>query len=275
MERGDASAWQQDEVWCQWKVQVQSLRLALQSKSSDSHVRSLITECMTLYKAICTVPPTTDSLLASISGHNSSLLETAFMWIGGWRPTSAITLAYSKMGVNVRKLDGHVDSITPSCLLSKTQLAAMDVLHKHTCQAEMEITSHLASLQMLVADQNMTEAFGIGDSSSNPKSIVRGQRLMDTKLASLRTLYMQANGLRLQTLQELQILLTPTQAAQCAVAAFELVFALKMLGTVSAFKMLPRHDVLSMAPMSTTAPNSGCGSATHVHIQDEPSTSNL
>eukprot|EP00250_Pteridium_aquilinum_P016308 c23041_g1_i1 orf=389-1159(-) len=233
----DASSWQQGKVWCDWKAHVQSLRLALQSKSPDSHIRQLISECMAFYKATYSIPPTTDSLLATISGRNSSLLEASFMWLGGWRPSSAITLAYSKMGVSVGKPDELGVSITSSCVLSRTQLAAMEVLCEQTRQAETEISSSLACLQMLVADQNMTEALGIGSSPSSPRRVGQAQRLMDNKLVSLRTLYMQANGLRLQTLQELHSLLTPTQAAHCAVAAFEVAYAVRNLGATPPYKM--------------------------------------
>lgn len=233
----NACAWQQDQMWCEWKAHVQTLRHALQYKISDLQIQQLINECMALYRATCTAPPSMDNLLASISGQNSSLLEAAFMWLGGWRPTSAITLAYSKMGLSVGKSDGLADLITQSCMLSKAQLAAMEALQEQTRIAETEISGALASLQMLVADQNMAEAIGIGN-PSNPRSICDAQRLMENKLASLHTLYMQATRLRLQTLQELQNLLTPMQAAQCVVAAFELAYAMRRLGTTPPFRMV-------------------------------------
>ncbi|MCO5561198.1 hypothetical protein L7F22_014819 [Adiantum nelumboides] len=240
----------QKSAWAEWKKLVQSLRLALESEASASQLRQLLNECMALYRTTCLVPPATDDLLASISGRNSSQLEAAFMWVGDWRPSSAITLVYSKMGVCVGKSDGLASSITPSCMLSIAQLSTMEVLREETSRAEAELSSSLASIQMLLADQNMAEAFGIGTPPSGIQALssnseaVGVQHLMDSKLASLRTLYMQANGLRLQTLQELQNLLTPIQAAQCVVAAFELSYALKNLEDAPALKRSDQSDLV-------------------------------
>ncbi|KAI5084023.1 hypothetical protein GOP47_0000192 [Adiantum capillus-veneris] len=181
----DSSTLQRDEVWCDWKKLVQSLRLALESKSCDSQLRQLVNECMALYRASCTIPPTTDNILASISGRHSSQLEAAFMWLGAWRPSSAITLVYSKTGDTMGKCDGLESSTPPPCMLSESQISIMEALREHTCRAEVEISSSLASVQMLLADQNMTEAFGIGSpldgmqATLSDSEDVEAQRLMN------------------------------------------------------------------------------------------------
>lgn len=53
---------------------------------------------------------------------------------------------------------------------------------------------------------------------------------MEPKLSGLRDLLVEAEKLRLQTLQELFAVLSPTQAAQYMVAAIEMTYAVRKLG---------------------------------------------
>lgn len=88
------------------------------------------------------------------SGANVTRLESAFMWIGGWRPTSALVLVYSLMGIDIENalesvhLGRDVAEGSTASLLSTRQLAVMHSLQKHTQHAEMRISKKLTVLQV-------------------------------------------------------------------------------------------------------------------------------
>lgn len=84
---------------------------------------------------------------------------------------------------------------------------------------------------MLVADQSIAEALKRGDFSICTKDLCNGLDFMKSKLVALKSLFVQANQLRLQTLQDFMGLLNPVQSAQCSISAFELVYSMKALGS--------------------------------------------
>jgi hypothetical protein len=84
---------------------------------------------------------------------------------------------------------------------------------------------------MLLADQQMARVMTAEPPPSdtlNDLSELKGA--MESKLAGLRDLLIEAEKIRLQTLREMYQVLTPTQAAQYTVATFEMEIALRKLG---------------------------------------------
>ncbi|KAG0628855.1 hypothetical protein M758_1G057200 [Ceratodon purpureus] len=159
--------------------------------------------------------------------------EAGLMWMGGWRPTTGIVLAYSLMGIQMEsELQRLLEGITlPSmAALSAKQLARLNVIQQHTSTSEDEISNRLAVLQMLVADQQMTRATTADPPPSESFNIAEVREAMEPKLAGLRDIFIEAEKLRLRTLQELFVVLSPIQAAQYTVAALEMVKAIHMLG---------------------------------------------
>lgn len=156
------------------------------------------------------------------------------MWMGRWRPTTAVVLVYSTMGVDfegsakeTQKMSKHVrDTI----LLSERQLSGLSALRKHAHQTESDLSQQLATLQMLLVEQNTVAALHLGEAEEGVSDLSNFQQLIDLKLAQLQTLLIKADDLRLHTLRVLFDLLTPVQAASCSVAAYELMFGLKSLG---------------------------------------------
>jgi len=98
----------------------------------------------------------TDGLLAYtlVSGGNATPLETSFMWLGGWRPTSALLLVYSLMGVQLENEILHFrDGVrgvleTSSAILSERQLTNLKNVQKYTRQTEKKLSTKLATLQV-------------------------------------------------------------------------------------------------------------------------------
>ncbi|KAL8042405.1 hypothetical protein ABFX02_09G048300 [Erythranthe guttata] len=138
-----------------------------------------------------------------------SSLEKAYMWVGGWRPTMAFHLLYSKCGLH-NKDTGE---------LSHGQMERVDKLHKTTLWKEKMITEKLAKLQETMADSSMVE---LTDHSRH----VHHQGLVDGALApkekGLIGILQMADDLRLNTLKDLILILTPIQGVYFLIAAAEL-----------------------------------------------------
>lgn len=89
-----------------------------------------------------------------VSGGNATPLEASFMWLGGWRPTSALLLVYSLMGVQLENEILHFrDGVRgvlekSSAILSERQLTNLKNVQKYTRQTEKKLSTKLATLQV-------------------------------------------------------------------------------------------------------------------------------
>ena len=83
---------------------------------------------------------------------------------------------------------------------------------------------------MLVADQQMTRATTSEPPPSESNDLTEIKEAMEPKLLGLRDLFVEAENLRMRTLQDLFTLLSPVQAAQYTVAALEMTIAMRKLG---------------------------------------------
>ena len=97
---------------------------------------------------------------------------------------------------------------------------------------------------MLLSDQDVVQAVMIMmvddcDDQSSTKSRSNFNKNCDFKtvlkprMSRLKKLLIQADQLRLHTLHQLFLVLTPVQVTRCAIAAFELAFSMRALGTTS------------------------------------------
>ncbi|KAJ7267051.1 hypothetical protein O6H91_15G075600 [Diphasiastrum complanatum] len=219
--------------WANLKTQVRLLRSALKAVPGaqlDLELNTLLSDCLALYNTSWKI--SNKDVPDVISGQHSSSLEAAFMWLGGWRPTSALVLVNTVLGGDSQG-NKKFDSKAPESLtseLSEKQLSNMKNLQKHTRQAEQELSNEFAVFQMLVADQPMVEVL-VSEAASSKSNYSDAHKVIELKIQKLQELLKQAVSLRIQTLQELLNLLTPVQAARCSVTAFELVFSLKTMST--------------------------------------------
>ncbi|KAK4381842.1 protein DOG1-like 4 [Sesamum angolense] len=161
-----------------------------------------------------------------------SSLEDSFLWIGGWRPSMAFHLLYSKSGLQLEaRLHELRQGLTVNDLggLSQTQLNQVNGLQRGTIREEKEITEKLAKQQEKVADASMvelshavTELIRGGD---QPGRIVADERIEATLAAKeegFTPILKRADDLRLKTLRELINILTPSQGVHFLIAAAEL-----------------------------------------------------
>lgn len=163
-----------------------------------------------------------------------STLEDAFMWIGGWRPTMAFHLLYSKSGIQLEA--GLSDVLRGFHLrnlgdLSTRQMTLVDNLQARTVQEEREITEKLAKHQETVADASMVELSHLATQlirqppPPSPSAHLNNNRVESTiasKEEPLVDILIKADELRLKTLKEILGILNPFQALHFLIAAAEL-----------------------------------------------------
>ncbi|GKE17300.1 DOG1-like protein 3 [Tanacetum coccineum] len=152
-----------------------------------------------------------------------SKLEDAFLWIGGWRPTLAIHLLYSKSGSQFEaKIGDLIRGLTTGDLgdLGHDQIARIDELQKKTIHEERVLSEKMAKQQETIADKSMDELSnavsemirnenngGVGNEENEEKI----ESTLDSKKDGLEELLHMADDLRLETLKAVIEILTPIQ----------------------------------------------------------------
>ncbi|KAM4106272.1 hypothetical protein ACB094_04G054100 [Castanea mollissima] len=171
-------------------------------------------------------------VFAMLSPSWRSSLEDAFMWIGGWRPSMAFHLLYSKSGLQLEdKFTELVRGFSSGDLgdLSSSQLNQVDAFQRRTIKEEKEITEKMAELQETVADSTMVELSHVVSElmrerggSVNGVEEERVESTLGTKEEGLEDILQNADDLRLRTLKAILEVLTPIQAVHFLIAAAEL-----------------------------------------------------
>lgn len=160
-----------------------------------------------------------------------SNLEDAFLWIGGWRPSMAFHLLYSKSGIQLEpNLHDLIRGLTKGDLgnLNGDQLGKIDELQSKTIREERKLSENLAKVQESVADTSMVEISHVvseimreetGQVDEHEENIKTN---IGNKEESLLDLLKKADELRLRTIKEVLKILTPVQAVHFLIAAAEL-----------------------------------------------------
>ncbi|XP_021900288.1 protein DOG1-like 3 [Carica papaya] len=172
-------------------------------------------------------------VLAMFSPSWRSSLEDAFIWIGGWRPSTAFHLLYSNSGLRMESwLDEFFRGLRMDDLgsLSATQLEQVDELQRRIIRQERELTEKMAKHQQTVADASMVElSHLVTESMRNDESTQESSRLeervestLESKEEGLQQILHKADDLRLRTLKSVLGILSPIQAVQFLIAAAEL-----------------------------------------------------
>lgn len=161
-------------------------------------------------------------------------LEYALLWIGGWRPTTAIHLFYSKSGLQLEaKLADLIPALSKSTGdlgdLSLSQINRADELQKRTVHKERAISEKMATLQESAADTNtvdlsntISEMMRNGEGDGRRESDEKLDSLMESKKDELEELLHMADSLRMETLRSVLEILTPIQGVYFLIAAAEL-----------------------------------------------------
>lgn len=159
----------------------------------------------------------------------TSTTEHLYLWCGGWRPTAALQLLYTKSGMQLQQqlpvfLDGGglKDDLSD---LRAVELQAADQLQHRTITREREIEEVAASAQEALTSKTMVELAGGGGLDAGAMD-----REMQKKAEGMRRVLEMADGLRLETMREVVALLRPAQAVHFLLAAAELHLAVHDFG---------------------------------------------
>ncbi|GAB2287216.1 hypothetical protein Dimus_021598 [Dionaea muscipula] len=178
-------------------------------------------------------------VLAMMTPAWRSILEDAFLWIGGWRPSTIFHLLYSKCGLQLEAgLDDLLRGVSTRDLgdLSASQLAKVDELQRKTIQKEKELTEVLAAHQETVADPSMVElSHAVSEMMMNGREDIGGgsgvggesvngrvESVLAPKEEVLQDVLQEADDLRLGTIKGVVEILTPIQAVHLLIAGAEL-----------------------------------------------------
>ncbi|KAJ3683694.1 hypothetical protein LUZ60_013921 [Juncus effusus] len=200
-----------------------SLRSAADHPTDESSLQQLVDSVTSHYEdyyetkgasAHCDVTP-------MFSPSWTSTTENVFMWAGGWRPTAAFHVLYSKSGL---QLEGRLEEIirgldTDLGSLSPTQLEAVDGLQRETIKAEREISEEMAKAHEALATAEMV----LTSESEDGGGMVR-------KREGMRNVLAEADKLRLDTIKGIVESLKPIQAVHFLIAAAELHLAVHEFG---------------------------------------------
>lgn len=184
-------------------------------------------------------------VLGMLSPSWLSSLEDAFLWIGGWRPSMAFHLLYSKSGLQVEaRLGDLIRGMVTGDLadLSPEQMTRVDALQRRTISEEKEITEKMAKHQETVADSSMVELSHVvtdfmrsGGEAGRYGDEVKREKVESTlapKEKGLEVLLQRSDDLRLKTLKAIVEVLTPIQTVHFLIAAAELHLRLHEWGSM-------------------------------------------
>lgn len=259
--------------WMGCQPHIRALREKIQSAtaSSDRDVENLLQKCVSIYMATIhhNSSMEDEKIYIALSGGRLTTMESSYTWLGGWRPTSALLLVYSLMGVQledeIRNFGyGLRDLTNTSAVLSHRQLTNLTNVQKSTRSVEKKLSKKLAHIQMLTSDQDVLAAVvqiestkNSPSSSSSSSSSSDLRTVVKPRMSRLKKLLIQADQLRLTTLHQLFLVLTPVQVARCASAAFELAFMMREMGNAAHCRILraPSSQPANCSTSSTTTSN--------------------
>ncbi|KAH7427353.1 hypothetical protein KP509_10G040500 [Ceratopteris richardii] len=224
-----------DTWWNLWQQYVDRLRDVMKSNSAETEYEKIIIDCLDAYKRHLHVA-TSDEALTILAGDECTLIQNAFMWMGRWRPSSAIVFVLSRMGFDsVQATKDHCEAAvacsSSSSTVKEKQLTCLRALQKEAFQAEARISDEVAAVQMLLADQDALDILhGRNSESDGYDDLIHLRQLLHVKLGELKVLLQKADELRLHTLTNLLTIISSRQAASCLIGAFELMFVIRSLG---------------------------------------------
>lgn len=164
----------------------------------------------------------------------TSSTENLFLWVGGWRPSVAFHLVYSKSGIQLESQLAEVIRGVPTrdlAGLSQDQLERIDEFQRLTIRKEKEISEEEARIQEGVADTQMVElSHVLSEMGGDGGAAELMEPAMQGKREGMRRVLERADELRLETLKGVMEILRPMQAVHILIAAAELQLRLHEYG---------------------------------------------
>ncbi|KAJ0979342.1 hypothetical protein J5N97_014816 [Dioscorea zingiberensis] len=167
-----------------------------------------------------------------------SLTEKMFLWSGGWRPSAAFHILYSKSGLQFEpRMEELIRGLETRDLadLSPEQLGKVDELQRRVLRAEKEISEVGAMEQEKVASSDMVDVThaitGMMEEGEQGK-LEMMEPEMKRRREGMERVLERADGLRMETIREVVEILRPMQAVHFLIAAAELHLRVHDFGVV-------------------------------------------
>ncbi|PAN18872.1 hypothetical protein PAHAL_3G232300 [Panicum hallii] len=208
----DYARWQEDH-----SKQINELRGALNSHAGDDDLRRIVDSIMAHYGEafrLKGVAAKADAFHV-LSGMWKTPVERCFLWLGEFRPSELLKLLASRLEP-----------------LTEQQLASICSLQQSSQQAEEDLSQGVKALQ-----QSVAEALALGSpcpagSSGNAADCSGQMAVAIGKLGTLENFLQEADNLRLQTLQQIQSVLTTRQSARALLAISDYFSRLRALSSL-------------------------------------------
>lgn len=199
----------------------------------EGRVRDLVARVLSHYEHYYHVKRLSarQNVFAMLSPSWTSSLENTYLWVGGWRPSMAFHLLYTKFGLQVQsRITDFLRGIASSADvggLEPSQLAVVDGLQRDIIEEEQQITEKLAKEQEKLADLSMVELVhevSIQEAArgEDGRWDQRVESELQAKSDGLEEVLEAADLLRLKALRGVVEVLSPSQEVQFLIAAAEL-----------------------------------------------------
>ncbi|XP_008793320.3 protein DOG1-like 4 [Phoenix dactylifera] len=187
-------------------------------------VRRVLGHCEYYYRAKAASAKRDVTPMFSPTWTSSS--ENLFLWVGGWRPSVAFHLIYSKSGIQLESQLAKVirgASTRDLADLSQGQLKRIDELQRRTIRIEKEISEEEARTQEGVADKQMVLlSHVLREMGRDGKAAEMMEPAMQDKRAGMERVLERADALRQETLKGVVEILRPMQTIHFLITAAEL-----------------------------------------------------
>nr|APZ88642.1 transcription factor bZIP1 [Bambusa emeiensis] len=196
---------------------INELRAAVNAHAGDNDLRSIVDSIMAHYDEIfkLKVVAAKADVFHVLSGMWKTPAERCFMWLGGFRSSELLKL-----------LAGQLEPLT------EQQLAGICNLQQSSQQAEDALSQGMEALQQSLAETLASGSLGPAGSSGNVANYMGQMAMAMGKLGTLENFLRQADNLRLQTLQQMQRILTTRQSARALLAISDYFSRLRALSSL-------------------------------------------
>ncbi|CAL4976796.1 unnamed protein product [Urochloa decumbens] len=173
--------------------QISELRAGVTAHAGDSDLRSVVDKIMSHYDEIFRLKgnAANTDVFHVLSGMWKTPAERCFLWLGGFRPSEVLKLEP----------------------LTEQQLSGIGNLQQSSQQAEDALSQGMEALQQSLAE-TLAGSLSSSGSTGNVANYMGQMAMAMGKLGTLENFLRQADNLRLQTLQQMQRILTTRQAAR-------------------------------------------------------------
>ncbi|TVU36563.1 hypothetical protein EJB05_18501 [Eragrostis curvula] len=196
---------------------INELRAAVNAHAGDNDLRSIVDSIMAHYDEIFKLKGVAAKadVFHVLSGMWKTPAERCFMWLGGFRSSELLKL-----------LAGQLEPLTDQ------QLVGISNLQQSSQQAEDALSQGMEALQQSLAETLASGSLAPAGSSGNVANYMGQMAMAMGKLGTLENFLRQADNLRLQTLQQMQRILTTRQSARALLAISDYFSRLRALSSL-------------------------------------------